>query len=119
MTQFRIQNFTVLGLILMLTAGAAFSAGNDGKSFPQSEALCSDAWYQSIEKKVLTGDGQGHGPDLGSDEWKSVVDFKLGIRGQPDVPGRDSQAWCRCYASDGIGISLVGFSGKPTVGVGT
>lgn len=41
-----------------------------------------------------TGDGQGHGPDLGSDEWKSVVEFKLGIRGDPQVPGRDSQAWC-------------------------
>lgn len=95
MTQFRSQNLTVLGLILMLTAGAALSASNDGKSSPQSETLCSDAWYRSIEKKVPTGDGQGHGPDLGSDEWKSVVEFKLGIRGQPDVPGRDSQAWCR------------------------
>lgn len=95
MTQFRIQNPTVLGLILALTAGAALSANNDGKSSPPTEALCSNAWYRSIEEKVPTGDGRGHGPDLGSDEWKSVVEFKLGIRGQPDVPRRDSQAWCR------------------------
>jgi uncharacterized protein len=95
MTQFRIQNPTVLGLILALTAGAALSANNDGKSSPPTEALCSNAWYRSIEEKVPTGDGRGHGPDVGSDEWKSVVEFKLGIRGQPDVPRRDSQAWCR------------------------
>jgi len=48
-----------------------------------------------IEEKVSTGDGQGHGPDLGSDEWKSVVEFKLGIRGEPDVPSREGAAWCR------------------------
>ena len=36
----------------------------------------------------------GHGPDIGSGEWKSVVEFKLGIRGNPDVPDRDSQEWC-------------------------
>ena len=42
-----------------------------------------------------TGDGRGHGPDVGSDEWKSVVEFKLGIRGKSDLPGRDSEAWCR------------------------
>lgn len=95
MTQFRFQNPTVLGLILALAAGTALSASNDGKSSPQPEALCSDAWFRSIEEKVPTGDGQGHGPDLGSDEWKSVVEFKLGIRDKPNVPGRDSQVWCR------------------------
>jgi hypothetical protein len=58
------------------------------------EGLCSDAWYRSIEAKVPTGDGQGHGPDVGSDEWKSVVEFKLGIRGRPGLPSRDSQGWC-------------------------
>ncbi|MDS4022533.1 MAG: MliC family protein [Candidatus Competibacter sp.] len=95
MAQFRISNTTLLGLILALTAGDALSASNDGKSSPPTEALCSDTWYRSIEEKVSTGDGRGHGPDVGSDEWKSVVEFRLGIRGQPDVPTRDSQAWCR------------------------
>jgi hypothetical protein len=36
----------------------------------------------------------GHGPDPGSEEWRSVVEFKLGIRDQPGVPDRNSQAWC-------------------------
>ena len=57
--------------------------------------MCSDAWYRKIEAKLPTSDGEGHGPDVGSDEWKSVVERKLGIRGNPDVPNRDSEAWCR------------------------
>ena len=36
----------------------------------------------------------GHGPDIGSEEWKSVIEFKLGIRGNPDVPDRNSSQWC-------------------------
>jgi hypothetical protein len=58
------------------------------------EPLCSDAWYRSIEEQVPTGDGRGHGPDVGSEEWKSVIERKLGIRGQPGLPSHDSQAWC-------------------------
>jgi uncharacterized protein (TIGR02246 family) len=55
---------------------------------------CSTPWLQRVEQTLSTGDGQGHGPDLGSSEWRSVVEFKLGIRGNPDVPDRDSEAWC-------------------------
>lgn len=55
---------------------------------------CSTQWQQMVEKTLSTGDGQGHGPDLGSSEWRSVVEFKLGIRGNPDVPDRASEAWC-------------------------
>jgi hypothetical protein len=36
----------------------------------------------------------GHGPDIGSLEWQSVIEFKLGLRGDPDVPPRGSQRWC-------------------------
>jgi len=55
---------------------------------------CSESWLQMVEQKLSTGDGQGHGPDLGSSEWRSVVEFKLGIRGNPDVPDRVSEEWC-------------------------
>jgi hypothetical protein len=61
----------------------------------QAAAPCTDAWYRSVEEKVHTSDGQQHGPDLGSEEWRSVIEFKLGIRGDPQVPSRDSEAWCR------------------------
>ncbi|GAA0791478.1 MULTISPECIES: hypothetical protein [Pseudomonadati] len=55
---------------------------------------CSEVWYQQVEKQLLSGDGQGHGPDLGSDEWQSVIEFKLGIRGDKTVPQRNTDAWC-------------------------
>ena len=55
---------------------------------------CSKPWLRMVEQKLSTGDGQGHGPDLGSSEWRSVVEFKLGIRGNPGVPDRDSEEWC-------------------------
>ena len=55
---------------------------------------CSAEWQQWVESQVTTGDGQGHGPDIGSDEWRSVVEFKLGIRGNPAVPPRDTNEWC-------------------------
>ena len=56
---------------------------------------CSDEWNRVVDLKLVSGDGQGHGPDLGSDEWKGVIEFKLGIRGQADLPARDSDDWCQ------------------------
>lgn len=79
----------------LVLAAACAQAGEGAKPGPQPTTLCSQSWYRWIEQKVPTGDGQGHGPDVGSDEWKSVVEFKLGLRGKPDVPGRDSETWCR------------------------
>ena len=61
----------------------------------QAQSMCSYPWYQSIEKVLHTGDGQGHGPDLGSDEWKSVIEFKLGVRDGANVPERTSDRWCQ------------------------
>jgi uncharacterized protein len=80
--------------VVLLGASASAWAGGSDASGPQAASPCSDAWYRTIEAKLPTGDGQGHGPDLGSEEWKSVVEFKLGIRGKPGVPARDSAAWC-------------------------
>jgi hypothetical protein len=56
---------------------------------------CSDEWNRAVDLKLVSGDGQGHGPDLGSEEWKGVIEFKLGIRGQADLPARDSDDWCQ------------------------
>ena len=80
-----------LSVLLIVAAGLAHAG--ESRS-PESGVVCSAAWYRSIEKKVTTGDGEGHGPDLGSEEWKSVIEFKLGIRGKPDVPSRSSPTWC-------------------------
>ena len=61
----------------------------------ESVIPCSEEWNRFVEQKLVSGDGQGHGPDLGSDEWKGVIEFKLGIRGQADLPARDSDDWCQ------------------------
>ena len=78
--------------VIVTTCAAADHAANASQD---TAVHCSETWYRFIEEKLPTGDGQGHGPDLGSDEWKSVVEFKLGIRGMPGIPKRDSEAWCR------------------------
>ena len=56
---------------------------------------CGDDWYALVESKLPTGDGAGHGPDPGSDEWRSVVEFRLGIRGDATVPDRSTPDWCK------------------------
>jgi hypothetical protein len=74
---------------VILALGCAVPEDNsDGKN------LCSSDWYSLVEKQIPTGDGEGHGPDPGSTEWRSVVEFKLGIRGKPGVPSLDTDQWC-------------------------
>jgi len=82
-------------IIFVLLVAANLPAGAG------SEALipCTEEWYQFVEHKLVSGDGQGHGPDLASDEWKSVIEFKLGIRGQSGLPTRDSEDWCQLIDS--------------------
>ena len=80
---------------LIFFAAVSAQAGDDHLSKTASESPCSDSWYRFIDETVVTGDGQGHGPDVGSDEWKAVIEFKLGLRNEPNLPDRDSEAWCR------------------------
>lgn len=74
--------------IVLLLAGCA------AKSPEASPAPCSPEWVEMMESKLTTGDNQGHGPDPGSIEWRSAIEFKLGIRGNADVPDRLSPEWC-------------------------
>ncbi|WP_299803561.1 hypothetical protein [uncultured Shewanella sp.] len=55
---------------------------------------CEPAWFEKAAQQIITGDGHGHGPDLGSLEWRSVVEFRLGIRGNNELPELDSDLWC-------------------------
>ena len=59
-----------------------------------NQQLCTNDWYLLVEKQISTGDSQGHGPDLGSIEWRSTIEFKLGIRDQPEIPALDTEQWC-------------------------
>ena len=80
-----------LAFFVLLTLVACSSVKLDSQQTP----LCSPAWYQSVDYRLVTSDGQGHGPDVGADEWKSVVEFRLGIRGKAGIPARNSEEWCR------------------------
>jgi hypothetical protein len=60
---------------------------------------CSNKWYLIVEGKVMTADNHGHGPDMGSNEWRSVVEFRLGIRGNEQNPPLGSEQWCE-YIND-------------------
>lgn len=96
-----------LFLFMILTA-CARTGGGPGAEPMLATTVCSDAWYRSVEERVPTGDGQGHGPDVGSEEWKSTVEFRLGVRGRPEVPAQASEDWCR-YIDARVRAS----SGKP------
>jgi len=85
-------SLTAWPLALLLTAMPVSSCSLAATPPP---ATCPDATYRAIGQRVSTGDLQGHGPDVGSDEWQSAVEFRLGIRGRADVPPRGSAAWCR------------------------
>ena len=80
----------VVGSILM---GSGAGCGGQDAAL-EGPAPCTPAWYRSVEERVGAGDGQGHGPDVGSEEWRSVIEFRLGVRGSSEVPDRDGEAWC-------------------------
>ena len=80
----------ITALILAALAGCKTS-----HTAGQSPKPCSEDWYPWAEAVLSSSDGHGHGPDMGSEEWQSVIEFKLGIRGQADIPPRSSDAWCR------------------------
>jgi hypothetical protein len=76
-------------LITLLTTLTLWGCAANKRATP-----CSPAWNEWVEARLPSGDGMGHGPDIGSLEWQSVIEFKLGLRGDPDVPPRGSQRWC-------------------------
>jgi hypothetical protein len=36
-------------------------------------------WARAVEARFPLADGQGHGPDVGSEEWSRALQQKLGI----------------------------------------
>jgi hypothetical protein len=87
-------------LIILLTIVTCSSCNSEQRQ-DAGPTPCSDEWLEFVEATVPTGDSQGHGPDVGSSEWRSVVEFKLGIRGDPSVPPSDTDEWCH-YIDDKI-----------------
>lgn len=56
---------------------------------------CSAAWLERVEQAFPVGDAEGHGPDLGSEEWMMALARRLGLEDQLEEglePG--SPEWC-------------------------
>lgn len=85
-------SFLPLSLVLFTACAQASEGGTSG---PVPGTPCSEDWYRAIEQRVPTHDAQMHGPDIGSDEWKGVIEFRLGVQGRGDIPRHDSESWCR------------------------
>ena len=78
---------------LLFVAGCVNVGDDSTETVP-----CSVALYSSIETHLQVTDEQGHGPDIGSGEWKSAVEFKLGLRRNADVPDPGTDEWCNFIA---------------------
>lgn len=81
-------------LSVLIALAVANSGCIENKESNTGQQVCSNDWYLLVEKQISTGDSQGHGPDLGSTEWRSTIEFKLGVRGQPGIPALETEQWC-------------------------
>lgn len=47
------------------------------KGTAPTETIGSEAWLERVNQELAVSDGQGHGPDYGSQEWCNVVHLRL------------------------------------------
>ena len=81
------RKYVVSACMLMLMSSLSL-ANSEGVLVP-----CSAAWNEWVEQEVGSGDGQGHGPDIGSQEWQQVIQFRLKLNAK-QVAKLGSQKWC-------------------------
>ncbi|MBR9726819.1 hypothetical protein ACFOD0_08000 [Shewanella intestini] len=68
---------------------------HDSSLLANAEKLsCSQDVFNLFEKELMSSDELGHGPDIGSQEWQAVIEFKLGLTGNPTLPSHTSSDWC-------------------------
>ena len=79
---------TITILLLLLTVCSAVSNNETRAPIP-----CAEEALLSIERQVTSSDSEGHGPDVGSQEWHSVVEFHLGVRGDKNIPVKGTKKW--------------------------
>ena len=84
----------VFSLIVLAGCGDRSAPPEDWKTWsvwvearsPVSDAdghgpdIGSDEWARALQQKLGVVDEQGHGPDIGSDEWRNAVEQKLPVR---------------------------------------
>ena len=77
----------------MLLITLALQGCNTNVAIDSDAKLCSNFWYEWVDTIISTRDSHQHGPDIGSSEWKRVIEFKLNLTNQT-LPERDSYNWC-------------------------
>jgi hypothetical protein len=84
-------------------SGLQFTADNKITPAPRPAVPipCSYKLFEHFEHSLGSGDGQGHGPDIGTQEWQGVIEFKLGLRDDPALPDKASTYWC-AYINDAL-----------------
>lgn len=70
-----------------LPPATPISAPHKTTAAPVDPTLGSPAWYAWVDKSLGISDGQGHGPDPGSQEWSQAVQRKLGQEAPQATPG--------------------------------
>lgn len=80
---------------MLISSGLLQACASLNDSSADSVEPCSDKTLVMIEHQAPIGEGLGHGSDIGSDEWRSVVEFRLGVRGDASVPPRNTRPWER------------------------
>jgi len=90
-------NRVVISLIITLNWLTACSAPDPVKE--NADQPCAQWQIDLIESKLITHDSQGHGPDVGSTEWFSVVERRMGIEGVHTVPSKKTRQWCEYVIS--------------------
>lgn len=75
----------ILGALLLLVLAACSESG----SAPPSDWKTWSVW---VEARYPVGDAEGHGPDIGSDEWARALQQKLGIVDGPDLGSEEWRA---------------------------
>lgn len=80
--------------VLVAACSAPQPPQNDKPPKPQAAAaapvnatLGSHEWYQWVDQRLAIADGDGHGPDGGSEEWNHAVQHKLGEEAPQARPG--------------------------------
>ncbi len=63
---------------------------------------CSIASLTEIDRQVSSQDSHGHGPDIGSSEWASSIEHRLGINELNNKPPMLSSQWCNFIAQQQI-----------------
>jgi hypothetical protein len=64
-------------LAAILAVGVLVGCGESVVDKEKGESW--DQWARALEARFPVGDGQGHGPDVGSEEWARALQQKLGV----------------------------------------